>query len=132
MGLEGKQYILIHCQNVVDEADFFTRIFNASPHVVDETTRLIDTGAFTLRLMQADDDRKITRNVQIEITVNSVNLFAEEVWNRGVKYASRPQNHKDGVRRVGFVSPSDVRVYGAGPLKMDSTGAFPVFRPEGN
>ncbi|MEE9311762.1 MAG: hypothetical protein V3V10_05045 [Planctomycetota bacterium] len=132
MGIDGKQSILIHCKNVVDEADFFTRVFDASTHVASETTRLVDTGAFLLRLIQADDDRNITRNVQIELTVNSVNTFAEQVWNRGIKYSSRPQNHKDGVRRVGFVSPSEVRVYGAGPMKMDSTGALPVFKPEGN
>lgn len=132
MGLDGKQSILIHCKNVVDEADFFTRVFDATAHVASETTRLVDAGAMTLRLIQAEDDLNITNNMQIEVSVNSVNLFAEQVWNRGIKYSSRPQNHKDGVRRVGFVSPSNIRVYGAGPLKMDSTGAFRAFRPESN
>jgi hypothetical protein len=66
--------------------------------------------------------------MHIEVAVDNVNRFTEEVWNRGVKYAARPQNSEDGFRRVAFVSPGDIRLEGVGPLKLDSTGAFPAFK----
>ena len=124
----GKQYIVVRVPNPIEDADFFGRIFDAAAMVVDETTRQIDTGKFVLRLAKASSDKDRTRGMHIEVGVDNVNIFTEQVWNRGVKYASRPQNGADGMRRVGFVSPGDIRLDGVGPLKLDSTGAFPAFR----
>lgn len=131
MALEDyKQYVVIRVANPVDEADFFARIFDSAPLVVNETTRQLDTGAFVLRITAAEDESERTTGMHFEVNVPNVNKFAEDVWNRGIKYASRPQNFEDGFRRVGFVSPGNVRLDGIGPLKMDSTGAFPAFRPK--
>ena len=124
----GKQYVVIRVPNPVEDADFFSRIYDAATMVVDDQTRQIDTGKFVLRIGHAEGEKDRTRGMHLEISVDNVNRFTEEVWNRGVKYASRPQNGQDGMRRVGFVSPGDIRVDGVGPLKMDSTGAFPAFR----
>ena len=129
MAQDGKQYIVIRVGNVVDEADFFSRVFDGPAMVTSDTIRQVDTGAFVLRIEYEEDEAKRSHGVHFEITVDNVNKFTEEVWNRGLKYASRPQNYDDGLRRVGFVSPGNVRVFGAGPLKMDSTGVLPVFRP---
>jgi hypothetical protein len=130
-GLDVKQFVVIHVEKVAEEADFISRIFNAAAIVVSDKVRMVDTGRFTLRIEKANSPAEVTRNVQLEVHANNVNRFAEEVWNRGVKYASRPQNHADGLRRVAFVSPGDIRITGVGPLKLDSTGAFPAFRPDG-
>ena len=124
----GKQYVVVRVPAPVDDADFFSRIFDAAAMVVDDKTRQLDTGAFVLRITKAEGEKDRTRGMHLEVSVDNVNKFTEEVWNRGVKYASRPQNHQDGFRRVGFVSPGDIRVDGVGPLKLDSTGAFPAFR----
>jgi len=124
----GKQYVVIRVPKPVEEADFFARIYDAAAMVVDETTRQLDTGKFVLRITRAEGEKERTRGMHLEVSVDNVNKFTEEVWNRGVKYASRPQNGSDGFRRVGFVSPGDIRVDGVGPLKLDSTGAFPAFR----
>lgn len=126
----GKQYVVIHVPNPVEDADFFARIYDSAAMVVDETTRQIDTGKFVLRIYACEGEKDRTRNMHLEISVDNVNKFTEQVWNRGVKYASRPQNGADGLRRVGFVSPGDVRVDGVGPLKLDSTGSFPSFRED--
>lgn len=126
----AKQFIVIRCAKPVEEADFFARLFDAPAMVVNERTRQVDTGRFVLRIEHAQDARETTRGVHFEVSVPNVNRFAEDVWNRGIKYASRPQNFQDGFRRVGFVSPGDIRVFGVGPLKMDSTGAFPSFRED--
>lgn len=126
-GLDGKQFVIIRVPNVAEEADFFSRLYNAAAMVVSDTIRQVDTGKFVVRIEKAPGDRERTRGVSFEISVANVNRFAEEVWNRGIKYASRPQNNEDGMRRVGFVSPSEIRVNGVGPLKLDSTGAFPAF-----
>jgi hypothetical protein len=124
----GKQYVVIRVPKPLDDADFFSRIYDAAAMVVDEKTRQIDTGKFVLRIGHAEGEKDRTRGMHLEISVDNVNKFTEQVWNRGVKYASRPQNGPDGFRRVGFVSPGEIRVDGVGPLKMDSTGAFPAFR----
>ncbi|MBX3461480.1 MAG: hypothetical protein KF696_16155 [Planctomycetes bacterium] len=126
-GLDGKQFVIIRVPNVAEEADFFSRLYNAAAMVVSDTIRQVDTGKFVVRIEKAPGDRERTRGVSFEISVANVNRFAEEVWNRGIKYASRPQNNEDGMRRVGFVSPNEIRVNGVGPLKLDSTGAFPAF-----
>jgi hypothetical protein len=128
----GKQYVVIRVPGPVDEADFFARIYDAAAMVVNDTTRQIDTGSFVLRITLCEGEKDRTRNMHFEINVNNVNKFTEQVWNRGVKYASRPQNGDDGFRRVGFVSPADIRVDGVGPMKLDSTGAFPAFREKKN
>ncbi len=130
-GLDVKQFVVIHVEKVAEEADFISRIFNAAAIVVNDKVRMVDTGRFTFRIEKANSPAEVTRGVQIEVHANNVNRFAEEVWHRGVKYASRPQNHADGLRRVAFVSPGDIRITGVGPLKLDSTGAFPAFRPDG-
>jgi hypothetical protein len=131
MALEDfKQYVVIRVANPVDEADFFARIFDSAPLVVNDYTRQLDTGAFVLRITKAESEEDLTANMHFEVSVPNVNKFAEDVWNRGIKYASRPQNFEDGFRKVGFVSPGNVRLDGIGPLKMDSTGAFPAFRPK--
>ncbi|MBK8207084.1 MAG: hypothetical protein IPK87_09880 [Planctomycetes bacterium] len=129
-GLEGKQFVVIRVPNVVEEADFFSRIYNAAALVVNESIRQVDTGKFVVRIEKAEGEKDRSRHVSFEVSVSNVNRFAEEVWNRGIKYASRPQNSADGLRRVGFVSPNEIRISGVGPLKMDSTGAFPAFRPD--
>ncbi|MBX3475536.1 MAG: hypothetical protein KF754_14250 [Planctomycetes bacterium] len=126
----SRQYVVIRVGKPAEEADFFSRVFNAPAMVAGETTRQVDTGKFVLRIEAAASPAEATRGMHFEISVDNVNRFAEEVWNRGVKYASRPQNHSDGMRRVGFVSPGDIRIAGVGPLKLDSTGAFPTFRDE--
>jgi hypothetical protein len=124
----GKQYIVIRVPKPVDEADFFARVFDAAAMVVDEETRQLDTGKFVLRICKSKSEKDRTRNVHIEVAVDNVNRFTEEVWNRGIKYAARPQNAADGFRRVAFVSPADIKLEGIGPLKLDSTGAFPAFK----
>jgi hypothetical protein len=128
-GLSGQQYVIIRVPNVADEADFFSRVYDAAASTVSDDVRQVNTGTFVLRIEKAENDRDCTRPIAFEISVNNVNKFAEEVWNRGIKYASRPQNHPDGFRRVAFVSPGEIKVSGVGPLKMDSTGAFPPYRP---
>lgn len=125
----GRQFVVIRVPNVVDEADFFARVYNTAPKEINERVRQVNTGSFIVRIEQADN-KDLTRGLALELIVDNVNRFTEEVWNRGIKYAKRPQNHKDGFRRVTFVSPGDVRVNGVGPLKMDSTGAFKSFRGE--
>lgn len=124
----SNHYVVVRVANPADEADFFSRIFDKPAKDVDDRTRQVDTGAFVLRIMREDDPAVRTRGVHFEVSVDNVNRFAEDVWNRGIKYASRPQNYEDGLRRVGFVSPADIRLDGIGPLKLDSTGAFPSFR----
>jgi len=124
----GKQYLVVRVAKPADEADFFSRVFDAPALVAGERAHMVDTGRFVLRIEPAGTQAEQTRNVHIDVSVDNVNRFAEEVWNRGVKYASRPQNHSDGFRRVGFVSPGDIRVFGVGPQKMDSTGALPSYR----
>lgn len=126
----AKQFVVIRVSKPAEEADFFSRVFDAPAMVAGDTTRLIDTGRFVVRIEAAATPADATRGMHIEVSVDNVNRFAEEVWNRGIKYASRPQNDRDGLRRVGFVSPGDIRVIGVGPLKLDSTGAFPAFREE--
>jgi hypothetical protein len=127
-GLQGQQFVIIRVPNVVDEADFFGRVFNAGATTAGEA-RHVNTGSFIMRIERCESDKDRSRNIGFEISVDNVNKFAEEVWNRGVKYASRPQNHADGLRRVAFVSPGDIKVSGVGPLKLDSTGAFSPFKP---
>ncbi len=129
-GLDGQQYVIIRVPNVADEAEFFSRIYDATATRVSDRVQHINTGRFVMRIEKAESDRDCTRPIAFEITVNNVNKFAEEVWNRGIKYASRPQNHPDGFRRVAFVSPGDIKVSGVGPLKMDSTGALPPYRAD--
>ena len=124
----GKQYVVIRVPNPVEDADFFARIYDAAAMVVNDTTRQLDTGKFVLRITLCDGEADRTNGMHFEINVDNVNKFTEEVWNRGLKYASRPQNGEDGFRRVGFVSPGNIRVDGVGPMKLDSTGAFPAFR----
>ncbi|MBE7492520.1 MAG: hypothetical protein HS108_12265 [Planctomycetes bacterium] len=124
----NKHFVVIRVARPADEADFFSRVFNAPAMVAGETTRLVDTGRFVVRIELAATPAEATRGMHFEISVDNVNRFAEEVWNRGVKYASRPLNDRDGMRRVGFVSPGDIRIVGVGPLKLDSTGAFPAFK----
>ncbi len=124
----AKQYVVVRVAKPADEADFFSRIYDSPAKVVDDNIRQVDTGAFVLRILREEDENRRTRGVHIEVSVDNVNGFAEEVWNRGIKYASRPQNFDDGFRRVGFVSPGEIRLVGIGPLKLDSTGAFPSFR----
>jgi hypothetical protein len=127
-GLDGKQFVVIHVRSPHDEADFFGRLFDAPGIVIDDGGRQVDTGSYVIRIMPAMNEKEITEGLRLEVNVNSVNQFAEDVWNRGIKYSSRPQNNSDGLRRVGFVSPGEIRVIGVGPPKIDSTGAFPVFR----
>lgn len=124
---DGKQFVVIRVPNVVDEADFFARVYNSAASEGSDNARQINAGPFVVRIEQADGNER-TRGLALEITVNNVNRFTEEVWNRGVKYAKRPQNYRDGFRRVTFVSPGDIRVNGVGPLKTDSTGSFRVYR----
>ena len=124
----GKQYIVIRVPKPVDEADFFARVFDAAAMVVDDETRQLDTGKFVLRICKSNSEKDRTRNVHLEVAVDNVNRFTEDVWNRGIKYAARPQNGDDGFRRVAFVSPADIKLEGIGPLKLDSTGAFPAFK----
>jgi len=124
----GKQYVVIRVPKPVEEADFFARIFDAAAMVVDEQTRQLDTGKLVLRITKCKSEKDRTHNMHFEVAVDNVNRFTEEVWNRGVKYAARPQNGQDGFRRVAFVSPADIRLEGVGPLKLDSTGAFPAFK----
>ncbi len=125
--LSGNQFVVVYVENPVTEADFFSRLFDAPAIVIDESSRQVNTGKFLLRINKASHENARSAGVHLEINVASVNRFAEEVWNRGVKYASRPQNVGDGTRRVGFVSPHDIKVFGVGPPKLDSTGAFPAF-----
>lgn len=124
----SRQFVVIRVAKPAEEADFFSRLFHAPALVAGETSRMIDTGRFTVRIELAATPAEATRGVSFEISVDSVNKFAEDIWNRGIKYASRPQNHADGFRRVGFVSPGDIRIYGVGPQKLDSTGALPSIR----
>jgi hypothetical protein len=124
----GKQLVIVRVAKPADEADFFARLFGSAAMVAGETARMVDTGRFVLRIEHAPTPAEQTRNLNIDVSVDNVNKFAEDVWNRGIKYASRPQNHTDGFRRVGFVSPGDIRVFGVGPQKMDSTGALPSWR----
>ncbi len=124
---QGGHFVVIRVQNPIAEADFFSRIFDAAAVTVDPNTRQVNTGRFLLRILPATGDDAPTRGLHFEINVDNVNQFAEDVWNRGVKYASRPQNSPDGLRRVAFVSPGDIKVIGVGPPKLDSTGAFPAF-----
>lgn len=131
-GLDVKQFVVIRVEKIAEEADFFSRIYHAAAIVVSDKVRMVDTGRFVLRIEKAETPAEATRGVSFEIHANNVNRFTEEVWNRGIKYASRPQNSNDGLRRVGFVSPGDIRITGVGPLKLDSTGAFPAFRPDGS
>jgi hypothetical protein len=126
---KGRQFVILRVPNVVDEADFFARIYNSVATEVNDSVRQVDTGAFIMRIEKAENPADHSTGVIFEITVNNVNRFTEEVWNRGVKYVSRPQNHRDGFRRVGFMSPADIRVNGVGPLKSDSTGAFTPLKP---
>ena len=125
--LSGNQFVVVYVENPVTEADFFSRLFDAPAIVIDESSRQVNTGKFLLRINKASHENARSAGVHLEINVASVNRFAEEVWNRGVKYASRPQNVGDGTRRVCFVSPHDSKVFGVGPPKLDSTGAFPAF-----
>ena len=125
--LSGNQFVVVYVENPVTEADFFSRLFDAPAIVIDENSRQVNTGKFLLRINKVGSEHARSQGVHLEINVASVNRFAEEVWNRGVKYASRPQNVGDGTRRVGFVSPHDIKVFGVGPPKLDSTGAFPAF-----
>ena len=125
--LSGNQFVVVYVENPVTEADFFSRLFDAPAIVIDENSRQVNTGKFLLRINRVGSEHARSQGVHLEINVASVNRFAEEVWNRGVKYASRPQNVGDGTRRVGFVSPHDIKIFGVGPPKMDSTGAFPSF-----
>ena len=125
--LSGNQFVVVYVENPVTEADFFSRLFDAPAIVIDESSRQVNTGKFLLRINKACHENARSAGVHLEINVASVNRFAEEVWNRGVKYASRPQNVGDGTRRVGVVSPHDIKVFGVGPPKLDSTGAFPAF-----
>ena len=127
-GLDGKQFVVVQSQSPHDEADFFGRVFDAPAIVIDDGGRQVDTGAYVIRIMPAMSEKEITRGLRLDVNVDSVNQFAEDVWNRGIKYSSRPQNNADGLRRVGFVSPGEIRVIGVGPPKIDSTGAFPAFR----
>lgn len=126
----NKHYVVIKVMRPADEADFFSRIFDTPALVSGESARLVDTGKFVLRIEPAAGAAEVTRGMHLEVSIDNVNRFAEDVWNRGIKYASRPQNHADGLRRVGFVSPADIRIIGVGPLKLDSTGAFPSFRED--
>jgi hypothetical protein len=128
-GLKGKQFVVVNVLKPADDADFFSRIYDAAAMVVNDKVRQVDTGQFVVRLVHAETERDVSANVHFEVSVDNVNQFAEDVWNRGVKYASRPQNYPDGLRRVSFVSPGNITVTGVGPLKLDSTGAFPSFRP---
>lgn len=125
--LAGNQFVVVYVENPVTEADFFARLFDAPAIVIDDNSRQVNTGKFLLRMNRANAEHPRSTGVHLEINVANVNSFAEEVWNRGVKYASRPQNVGDGTRRVGFVSPHDIKVFGVGPPKLDSTGAFPAF-----
>ncbi|MCC6575039.1 MAG: hypothetical protein IT462_14780 [Planctomycetes bacterium] len=124
---QGGHFVVIRVPNPIADADFFSRIFDTAAVSIDSTTRQINTGRFLLRILAATAGDPATRGLHFEINVDNVNQFAEDVWNRGVKYASRPQNSPDGLRRVAFVSPSDIKVIGVGPPKLDSTGAFPAF-----
>lgn len=125
--LSGNQFVVVYVENPVTEADFFSRLFDAPAIVIDENSRQVNTGKFMLRINKVGPEHARSQGLHFEINVANVNRFAEEVWNRGVKYASRPQNVGDGTRRVGFVSPHDIKVFGVGPPKLDSTGAFPAF-----
>jgi len=125
--LTGNQFVVVFVENPVTEADFFGRMFDAPPIVIDDDSRQVNTGRFFLRMIKASTDHPRTIGMHIELNVANVNRFAEEVWNRGLKYSMRPQNIGDGTRRVGFVSPHDIKIFGVGPPKMDSTGAFPSF-----
>lgn len=126
----NKQFVVVRVAKPVEEADFFSRLFAAPAMVAGGTSRMVDTGRIIVRIEAAATTAEQTRGVYFEVNVDNVNRFAEEVWNRGIKYASRPQNHEDGFRRVGFVSPGDIRVFGVGPQKLDSTGALPSFRDD--
>ena len=88
----GKQYVVIRVPKPAEDADFFARIYDAAAMVVDDRTRQIDTGKFVLRITAAEGDKDRTHGMHLEISVDNVNKFTEEVWNRGIKYASRPQN----------------------------------------
>jgi hypothetical protein len=126
----GRQYVVLRVGNPSDEADFFGRVYGSRPQALSDGAQLVDTGRFLLRIERETAPEARTRGLRLEINVKDVNGFAEQVWNRGVKYARRPQNHGDGFRRVSFVSPGNVEVRGVGPMKADSTGAFPSLRPE--
>ncbi|KAA0213436.1 hypothetical protein EDM80_08135 [bacterium] len=125
--LAGNQFVVIFVENPVTEAEFFGRVFDTAPVEIDENSRQVNTGRFLLRMIKATTEHPRSLGVHLEINVVNVNRFAEEVWNRGLKYSMRPQNMGDGTRRVGFVSPHDIKVFGVGPPKLDSTGAFPSF-----
>jgi len=125
--LAGNQFVVIFVENPVTEAEFFGRVFDTAPIVIDENSRQVNTARFLLRMIKATAEHPRSVGVHLEINVVNVNRFAEEVWNRGLKYSMRPQNMGDGTRRVGFVSPHDIKVFGVGPPKLDSTGAFPSF-----
>jgi len=129
-GLQGKQFVVVRVLKLADDADFFARIYDSTAMVINDKVRQVETGRFVLRLELAETERDVSTGINFEVSVDNVNRFAEEAWNRGVKYSSRPQNYPDGLRRVGFVSPGNITVTGVGPLKLDSTGAFPSFRPD--
>jgi hypothetical protein len=128
-GIDAKQFVLIQVTQPAAEAEFFARVYNSVAARAGQTEHQVDTGRFMLRFRHADSEAELSRNLEFEVSVDNVNQFAEQVWNRGVKYASRPQNYPDGLRRVRFVSPAEFTITGIGPLKMDSTGAFPSMRP---
>lgn len=130
-GLDAKQFVRISVLKPADEADFFSRVFDAPARRVADNVMQIETGRVTVRIEGVENEIDTTRNLIFEIDVRDVNRFAEDVWNRGIKYASRPKNTADGLRRVGFVTPGNIRIHGVGPAKLDSTGAFPTFRAKG-
>jgi hypothetical protein len=128
-GIDAKQFVLIRVTQPAAEAEFFARVYNSVATASGEAEHRVDTGRFMLRFRHADSKAELSCNLEFEVSVDNVNQFAEQVWNRGVKYASRPQNYPDGLRRVRFVSPAELTITGVGPLKLDSTGAFPSLRP---
>ena len=125
----GGQIVCLKVANPAAEAEFFGKVYGSEPFELSASTLQVDTGSFLLRFERGGPGQD-GEHVRFEINVDNVNKFTEEVWNRGVKYAARPRNHEDGLRRVGFASPSGIFIIGVGPPKMDSAGALPTVKLE--